>query len=128
MLMGLQLVIGSIPLFVLSNAVESPINVTWDIQFILVLVTLAVLGTAVVTTLWFTLLNYVELNRINVFTFLTPVFGLVIGLVFFNESFGGLKLVGAGLGIFSIYLVSFQGQKMLQTQTTPSINNVTKNT
>lgn len=122
MLMGLQLVIGSIPLFILSYAVESPINVTWNIQFIIILFTLAVLGTAVVTVLWFTLLNYVELNRVNVFTFLTPVFGLIIGFTFFNESFGVLKLVGAGLGIFSIYLVSFQRPKDITFSGNP-INN-----
>ncbi len=115
MLMGLQLVIGSIPLFALSYIVESPINVLWDIQFIYALLILAILSTAFASALWFILLNYVELNRLNVFTFLTPVFGLIIGFVFFGESFGGLKFVGAGLGIISIYLVSIQGKKILRT-------------
>ncbi|NIP31237.1 MAG: EamA family transporter, partial [Candidatus Dadabacteria bacterium] len=64
--------------------------------------------------IWFSLLNYVELNRVNVFTFLTPVFGLIIGLVYFDESLGGLKLVGASLGVASIYLVSYQGKKALR--------------
>lgn len=113
MLMGLQLVIGSIPLFALSYTFESPQNVDWNIQFILILFTLAVLGTAVAAALWFTLLNYVELSRINVFTFLTPIFGLIIGLLFFDESLGTLKIIGATLGIFSVYLVSFQGYKLL---------------
>ena len=112
MLMGLQLVIGSIPLFAFSYLFESPQNVNWNIHFTLVLFTLAIPGTAVAAALWFTLLNHVELNRVNVFTFLTPVFGLAIGLLFFDESLGNLKIIGAALGIFSIYLVSFQGSKL----------------
>jgi drug/metabolite transporter (DMT)-like permease len=112
MLMGFQLVIGSIPLFVLSYIFESSQNVDWNFQFILVLLTLALLGTAVATVLWFTLLNHVELSRVNVFTFLTPVFGLLIGLLFFDESLGKLKILGTTFGIFSVYLVSFQGYKL----------------
>ena len=112
MLMGLQLIVGSTPLFALSFTFESPQNVDWNLQFILVLFTLAVLGTAVAAALWFTLLNHVELSRVNVFTFLTPVFGLIIGRVFFNETFNTLKIIGASLGIFSIYLVSFQGYRL----------------
>ncbi len=113
MLMGLQLVIGSIPLFALSYFFESSQNVDWNFQFILVLFTLAVLGTAVAAALWFTLLNHVELSRVNVYTFLTPIFGLIIGLIFFNESFGILKIFGVALSLLSIYLVSFQGYKLL---------------
>ena len=113
MLMGLQLVIGSVPLFVLSYVLETPLDVTWDTSFILSLLTLSIFGTAVAAALWFTLLKYVELNRINVYTFLTPIIGLTIGLMFFDESFGNLKIIGVFLCIFSIYLVSFQGYKLL---------------
>lgn len=113
MLMGLQLVIGSIPLFILSGIYESLQQVTWDISFVLSLLTLSIFGTAAVAALWFILLERIELSKINVFTFLTPIFGLIIGSMFFNETLGGTHVFGITLSVLSIYLVSYQGKKLL---------------
>ena len=113
MLMGMQLVIGSVPLFVLSYLYESAREVVWNISFVFSLFTLSIFGTAAVAAIWFSLLEHIELSRINVFTFLTPIFGLIIGFTFFNEKLGGLSIFGTTLGILSIYLVSFQSRKML---------------
>lgn len=113
-LMGLQLVIGSIPLFILSKMFEGQQQIVWGISFILSLLTLSIFGTAAVAALWFILLKYVELSRINVFTFLTPIFGLIIGFIFFNEKLGAMHYLGIVLSVLSVYLVSYQNKKLLK--------------
>ena len=111
MLMGLQLVIGSVPLFLFHYVFENTHVVAWNISFVVALLTLSIFGTAAVAALWFALLERVELGRINVFTFLTPVFGLIIGNVYFSETLEKHNLIGITLCMMSIYLVSYQSKK-----------------
>ena len=46
------------------------------------------------------------LYKLNVFSFLTPVFGLTIGYTYFSESFSFNQWAGIGLIIASIILVA----------------------
>ena len=82
--MGWQLVIGSVPLGVLSVLTEDFTAIQWSPEFVLTLLTLSVAGTSAVFVLWFWLLHRAALSRLNVFTFLTPIFGLLMGMVFFK--------------------------------------------
>ena len=110
-LMGLQLVIGSVPLFVLYLLFESTQTLSWNLSFISSLLVLSIFGTALVAVLWFVLLARVELYRINVFTFLAPVFALIIGNLYFDESLERLNIIGVFLSLIGIYLVSYQPSK-----------------
>ena len=104
--MGWQLVIGSAPLGVLALAIESPGTVTWSTGFVINLLVLSVVGTAAAFWLWFSLLRRASLSRLNVYTFLTPIFGLVMGRVFFDEEIHGLAYVGIGLSLLGIVWVN----------------------
>lgn len=104
--MGWQLVIGSIPLALFSALVEGSINITWSLSFIASLLVLSTLGTALVFVLWFKLLTITELSKLNVFTFLTPVFGLAMGIVFYSETMHFLEAVGIAIIIAGIYFVT----------------------
>jgi len=112
-LMGLQLLVGSVPLFILNQLLEKSQVITWSISFITSLLILSIFGTATVAVLWFALLERVELSRINVFTFLTPVFGLIVGNLYFNEKLENIDIIGIILCILSIYLVSYQPVKVI---------------
>ena len=90
---GWQFILGGIPLWLAAQLLESPVQVVWSPSFIVVLLILSLLGTALAFALWFSLLHQGELTRLNTLTFLTPVFALIIGFVFFNES---LRLVEIG--------------------------------
>lgn len=79
----------------------------WSAQFVLVLLALALLGTALVYWLWFSILETVELNRANVFSFLIPVFGLAMGIAFFGEQVGLPEALGMGMTLAGLYLVAF---------------------
>jgi drug/metabolite transporter (DMT)-like permease len=103
-LMGAQLVIGAVPLFILASVFESKSDILWSGQFFTALLVLAVLGTALANLLWFKLLGHIELNRLNTFTFLTPIFALAIGAFFFGERLTTLEMAGAGLVILALIL------------------------
>lgn len=112
-LMGLQLLVGSVPLFMLNQLLENSQVTTWSMSFITSLLTLSIFGTAAVAVVWFALLERIELSRINVFTFLTPVFGLIVGNLYFNEKLENIDIIGILLCILSIYLVSYQPVKVI---------------
>lgn len=106
MAMGWQMVIGSIPLATIALITESDSNIVFSGRFVFSLLALSFAGTALVYWLWSMILRDVELNRANAFSFLIPIFGLSMGLIFFNESLGWIQGVGVTLSLLGIYLVN----------------------
>lgn len=104
--MGWQLAIGSLPLVVLAVALEDASEIQWGVELALSVAALSVLGTALPFVLWFGLLRHATLTQLNVFSFLTPVFGLLAGEIFFEERIGGVQIGGIVLSLAGIYLVS----------------------
>ena len=103
--MGFQLVLGSIPLGLLT-LIQDQQSAHWSGEFLWVLFILALPGTALPLILWFWLMDKAPLYKLNVFSFLTPVFGLTIGYTYFSESFSFNQWAGIGLIIASIILVA----------------------
>ncbi len=107
--MGLQLLIGGVPLAFLAILTEAPSTIQWSQEFIVVLLALAILGTSLVYWLWCSILESVELSKANVFSFLIPVFGLAMGAALFGEDIGWTDVAGAALTIIGIDLVIRRG-------------------
>lgn len=106
MAMGVQFVLGSIPLFAVSEALEPLGTVAWNGTFLVVLSLLAIFGSALAFLLWFRLLQRYELNRLNTYTFLTPVFALLIGMVSFGERLTDLQWLGALIVVVAAVMAS----------------------
>ena len=104
--MGWQLLIGALPLAALALAIEDIGAVQWSWRFAINLVVLSVFGTSAAFVLWFSLLRRASLSQLNVFTFLTPIFGLIMGVAFFAEQLQALELSGIALSLLGIYWVS----------------------
>lgn len=109
MAMGLQMLIGSIPLLLGAWAVEEPAAIRWTLTFVAALLALSLFGTALVYWLWISVLERVPLNRANAFSFLIPIFGLTMGALFYGETLGWTQLVGITLTILGIGLVAHRG-------------------
>jgi len=105
-LTGVQFVLGAAILFVASYFYEGNTSINWHPAFFWSLMILAVPGTAVSTVLWFMLLKKIQLNVLNIFSFLTPAFGILIGISFFNEKYTLLDFSGVLLALFGIYLAT----------------------
>lgn len=109
MAMGLQFLIGSVPLAIVAGVTEDPSLIQWSFTFIAILLTLAVFGSALVYVLWMSVLTEVTLNQANAFSFLVPIFGLTMGVLFYDEPLGFLKLLGVILAITGVMLVIRKG-------------------
>jgi len=92
---GTQLLVGTVPLVIISALTESPGDIVWSPRFMLVLLSLALPGTALVYWLWISVLQTMTLNRANAFSFLLPVFGLSMGIMFYGEAL----TVPVGIGV-----------------------------
>jgi drug/metabolite transporter (DMT)-like permease len=100
--MAAQSLFGAIPLAAIAMVRERPSTILWSPTFIMSLLGLALLGTALAYWLWFTLLGRIPLSRANAFTFLAPFIGFSLGVAFFGERLGlaaaiGLSFTAAGI-------------------------------
>lgn len=111
MAMGLQMLIGSIPLILGAWAMEEPTAIQWSFTFIGALVGLSLFGSALVYWLWFSVLEKAPLNRANAFSFLIPIFGLTMGTLFYGESLGWSQLIGIALTVLGVGLVTRRGTR-----------------
>jgi drug/metabolite transporter (DMT)-like permease len=101
-----QLLIGSAPLVVLGLLVEDPRAIAWSVDFAIALGVLAIAGTAVAFALWIALLARNELVRLNVFSFATPIFGLAIAAVFYDERLGAFEWGGVALVLCAVIVIA----------------------
>jgi drug/metabolite transporter (DMT)-like permease len=106
MAMGWQLMIGAVPLAIIAVATEDPMAVRWTVPFLVSLIGLSLAGTALAYWLWCTALASVELSHANAFTFLVPVFGLGMGMAFYQEQLSALAMVGVAFTLLGIYQVT----------------------
>jgi drug/metabolite transporter (DMT)-like permease len=105
---GLQLLVGAGLLAVAAHTIGSGWIVAWTPRFGLSLIGLAVFGTALVTALWLHLLQQAPLNRLNSFTFLTPIFGLLLGWMFFAERFGLVQIAGMVVIVIGVKMITMK--------------------
>lgn len=107
--MGWQLIFGSLFLAIVAFWFEDFSLMQWTPTFILSLLLLALPGTALAFWLWCRVLSSLVLAQANSFTFLVPIFGLIFGIVFFNEEIDFLAAVGILLTVLGIFLVNWSG-------------------
>ena len=115
MAMGLQLLIGSVPLAIVAWATEEPTTIRWTLPFVGALLVLSLFGSALVYWLWFSVLEKAPLNRANAFSFLIPIFGLAMGALFYGETLGWMQIAGIVLAILGVVLVTRRGTKPART-------------
>lgn len=109
--MGLQLLFGSAFLLALSLLRQETWHIQWSLGLVVSLTVLSSLATAMMVLLWYALLQRYPLNRLNIFSFLTPAFGLLIGKTFFEEALSLLQLAGIAVILLGIAVMQWWGAK-----------------
>lgn len=112
--MGFQLLIGAVPLALFSAYGNEFPALELNFIYLSVVFVLATLGTIVPFVLWSWLLRRAPLYQLNVYSFLTPGFGLLAGYWFFAESLTPLRWAGVLTIIAGIYLTSVAERKTRQ--------------
>ena len=99
---GFQLLIGSIPLGLIALHTSHNIALSWQPNYLWIIAAIAIPGTALPYVLWFWLMHKSVLHKINIYSFLTPIFGLYLGHTFFSESLTATQWVGISLIISAV--------------------------
>lgn len=91
-------VIGGAVLAVAAWLVEGPPAINWHARFISVLLYVALVGTAAAFLGWFTEVRNCRLDAVTAWTFLVPVFGILLSVLILGErqtfwGIGGMVLV-----------------------------------
>ncbi len=102
--MGAQLMIGALPLFLLASPLDVKVILKEDLSYLWILLGLAIPGTAIPFLLWYWLMDKAPLNQLNIFSFLTPIFGLTLGWVYFAESLSSWQWSGVIIVIIAIII------------------------
>lgn len=110
--MAIQLLIGGGILLFASAIAGEHWEIGWTYRFTGSLLILSALATAAMIFIWFGLLARTPLNQLNVFSFLTPVFGLLIGFLFFEERLQLVQVLGIVVVLCGIALM--QGRSAIQ--------------
>jgi drug/metabolite transporter (DMT)-like permease len=92
-----------LPMLVLYAVAEREVPVIWNGAFVGLLLFLSLVGTALVTFLWYWIVAREDVGRLSMFLFLVPVFGMGISALVFREKVSvlegiGLALIVAGVG------------------------------
>ncbi len=107
--MAVQLLIGGGILLLASAVGGEQWEIRWTFRFTGSLLILSALATAAMMYLWFALLARAPLNRLNVFSFLTPALGLLIGFIFFEERLQPVQILGIIVVIVGIAMMQGRG-------------------
>jgi drug/metabolite transporter (DMT)-like permease len=62
--------------------------------------------------IWFKLIHGYSVSRLSAFTFLTPIFGVLAGVLFLNEEFTGSLMTGLPLVCAGIFLVNWKRKNL----------------
>jgi len=106
---GLQLGLGSAPLFAAAWLSGEPLRVPANSGFWFALLVLAGASTALGAVLWQRVLARAPLNQVNAVSFLIPAYGLPLMLAY-GEPVGGLQWLGGALVLAGVGGALLEGQ------------------
>jgi drug/metabolite transporter (DMT)-like permease len=107
---------GSSFLFILPAALtfEAPFHIPTHAISYAALMWLGFLGSCVATLLWFSLVNSVGPTRTSMTTYMFPLIGVLLGLIFLGEPVDWRLIVGGGLIILAVVIVNTQKKPNLE--------------
>ena len=105
------LVSATVVMWMVAPALESPFKIpqlpiTW-----IAILWLGVLGSGLALILWYYLLHEIGPTRTGMVTYIFPLGGVILGVIFLNEHLSWQLAVGALLIISSIVVVNWQSKK-----------------
>ena len=109
---GWHFLIGGVVLAVVAAVVEGAPVIAWTPRFIAALAFLSLLGSAAAFVAWFTETLRSRLDVLSAWTFLTPVFGIVLATVALGERVSGWTTAGLVAVLAAIGTVVLPGPNL----------------
>ncbi len=91
---------------VLALATENPFAVQWNLDAVIAVVWLGLLGSGLAYLLMFRLLSRIGATATSQLAYLLPVVGIITGALMFQEAVDGRILIGTGLILSGVTLVN----------------------
>jgi drug/metabolite transporter (DMT)-like permease len=91
---------------VLAFAFENPLAVSWNVDAVVAVVWLGLLGSGVAYLIMFRLLSRIGATATSQLAYLLPVVGIITGAIMFGEAVDARILVGTGLILGGVTLVN----------------------
>ncbi len=107
---GWHMILGGIPLLILSGYFESDQIINLSLNGWLSLIYATIFGSAIAYGIFFYLATKGNLTSLSALTFLTPIFALCFGNLLLDEILSPLQWVGVSLTLISIYLINQREQ------------------
>ncbi|WP_448072948.1 DMT family transporter [Georgenia yuyongxinii] len=104
-LTGWHLLLGGAALAALAAVVEGAPVIAWTPRFVLSLIFLSLVGTAGTTVAWFVEARRSRLDVLTAWTFLTPVFGIVLAAAAFATLPGGWTAAGLAGVLVAMWVI-----------------------
>lgn len=116
---GWHFVIGGTALAVLAAVVEGAPVIAWTPRFVAALAFLSLVGSAAAFVAWFTETLRSRLDVLSAWTFLTPVFGIVLAAVLLGERPSGWTAAGLAAVMVAMGVVLRPGPRLDARPTAP---------
>ena len=102
---GWHFVIGGLAGAVLAAVVEGAPGIAWTPRFVAALGLLSLVGTAAAFVIWFTEVQRARLDLLSAWTFLTPVFGIILAALVLGEKPDGWTAVGLFTVLAALWVI-----------------------
>ncbi len=101
------MLLGGIFLLIAAFIVEAPLHIPKDLHFWLVLSYLSVFASCYTLIAFFWLMRHVQLTKLSLSAYLTPIVSLIIGVLFYKESLNAQSYIGMILIFLGIFLIDY---------------------
>lgn len=113
--------IGGVILALAAGLTEGVPAINWSARFIGILLYISLVGTAAAFLGWFTEVRHCRLDAVSAWTFLVPVFGILLSIVVLGEHQTFWSMAGMVLVIVSMLTLILPGRRrMVQEPGNPS--------
>ena len=110
----LQMFFAAIPIWIFALLTEKPFLLPQHTLSWVALIWLGLLGSCIAYIIYFFLLHRIGPTRISMVTYIPPLIGMVLGIIFLGEKFYWQGLIGALLILSGIGIVNLRKQKETQ--------------
>ncbi|POH72565.1 DMT family transporter [Arthrobacter glacialis] len=108
---GWHFLIGGVILALVAGLTEGAPAINWSARFIGILLYVSLVGTAAAFLGWFTEVQHCRLDAVSAWTFLVPVFGILLSIVVLEERQTFWSMAGMVLVIVSMLVLVLPGRK-----------------
>ena len=105
------IIIAGVIMTVYGLLVEDTSNVTFSANSVLAILYLAFFGTLITFSVYYWLMQQIDVVILSLSTFITPIVSVILGFLILDERLSTRAMIGGGIVLLGILLSNFKGLK-----------------